>query len=219
MRKITDEFFELDLDTLKHIMMGLYASNNTNGKAITTSTIIKAVTITPGIMKTGNILGSSARHILCRAVKAAGPSIAIGSKVAMSFGVGLGSIGILADIVIGVMALYDILSESKCKESRTLTRNIDRAKKVVTDIQEYKELLGKEPKELFKLANKAIGYDEEEEKSQLMQENKDLKAALQDMKQKHETTKTELEQLQAELKEMQQQLQQQLQQQQIVVKP
>ena len=38
-----------------------------------------------------------------------------------SVGVALGGIGILVDIVTGIMALYDFMGKTKCSESRVFT--------------------------------------------------------------------------------------------------
>lgn len=147
---ITNTSFQLDEIMLKHILMGLQASDH---KAIG-ATIIKAAAITP-VANASHLLSSTANSI-CAIVREAGPAIAIASKVTFHLGVALGSIGVFIDIVIGTMALVNIVSKTKCQESITLTRNIEKAKGIITKVQGYYDRLLKEPQDLFIKADEAI---------------------------------------------------------------
>lgn len=191
-------------------------------------TVIKAVAITPGVVNTGHLLGSGASSI-CRIVKEVGPSVAIASKVTAHLGVALGSIGVLVDIIIGTMALVNIVNKTKCPESKVLTRNIEKAREIVRNIQAYYDHLDQEPEELFRQADKAIACKQEQQAiEQLKQENINLKTAITELEQRNESLKVEMreQQLQFEQKfkeeqekqqrviqQMQQQMQQLLQQQ------
>ena len=216
--------FQIDSGTLKHIMMALQAGSNS--KALT-STIIKAAVVNSSIIcKTGHIIGFSGNHVrihghhtrhahhakhahhtrhVHKIMIAAKPSISVGSKIVVSVGVALGGIGILVDIVTGIMALHDIMGKTKCSESRVLTHNIEKAKKLVIEVQEYFDLLCKEPHEYF---DKAIaGIDEQHiQIEELKEENEQLRAIIGEIEKKHETAIAELKQnLRVEIKEEQSQ--------------
>ena len=136
---------------------------------------------------------------------AAKASITIGSKIVTSAGVALGGIGILVDIATGLMALYDIMGKTKCSESRVLTHNIEKAKRLVRDVQEYYDLLCKEPHKYF---DKAIaGIDKQHVQiEELKEENEQLRATIGEMERKHETAIAELQQnFRVEIKEQQSQ--------------
>ena len=102
------------------------------------------------------------------------------------------------------MALHDILGKTKCQESRELTHNIEKAKQVVKKVQDYYDLLLKDPNEYFE---KGIDKKQIEE---LKKENEQLRITIQEMEQKHETVIAELQQknenLRVEMKEQHLQL-------------
>ena len=199
----TKTFFQINPSTLKHILMGMHSTSH---KAIGTATIIKVAAITPGIVNTSHILGCSASSIF-RIVKEVGPSVVMASKVTSHIGVALGSIGVLVDIVISTMALVSVISKTKCAESKALTRNIEKAKEIVKDIQTYYDYLAKEPEELFRQADNAIAYSQEQKAiEQLKQENENLKTVIGELEHNHRIAITELEQKNENLKtEMKQQ--------------
>ena len=203
----TNQSFQVDSDTLRHITMALQAGGN--NKALT-STVVKAAAINSGIIcKAGHMVASGVGHMRCisKIMTAAKPGIVIGSKVAVSFGLALGGIGILIDIVTGIMALHDTLGKTKCQESRELTRNIEKAKQVVKKVQDYYDLLLKDPNEYFE---KDIAGIDEKQIKELKKENEQLRITIQEMEHKHETVIAELEQknenLRVEMKEQHLQL-------------
>ena len=196
--------FQINPSTLKHILTGMH---NTSCRAVSTTAIVKVAAITPGVVNTVHILGSSANSI-CKIVKTVGPSVAIAAKVTSHLGVALGSIGVLVDIVIGTMALVSLVNNTKCPESKALTHNIEKAKAVVKDIQAYYDYLAKEPEELFRQADNAVAYSQEQQViEELKQENEKLKMVIGELEHNHRTAITELEQknkiLQAEMREQQ----------------
>ena len=194
----TNTSFQMNPSTLKHILRGMH---NTNCKAVGTSGIVKVVAATPGVVNTGHILGSSANSI-CKILKAVGPSVAIAIKVTSHLGVALGSIGILVDIVIGTMALVSLINNTKCPESKVLTRNIEKAKAIVKDIQEYYDYLAKEPEELFRQAENAVAYSQEQQAiEELKQENKKLKMVIGELEHSHRELEQKNENLQTEMRE------------------
>ena len=194
----TNTSFQINPSTLKHILTGMH---NTNCKAVGTTGIVKVVAATPGVVNTGHILGSSANSI-CKILKAVGPSVAIAIKVTSHLGVALGSIGILVDIVIGTMALVSLVNNTKCPESKVLTRNIEKAKAIVKDIQEYYDYLAKEPEELFRQAENAVAYSQEQQAiEELKQENKKLKTVIGELEHSHRELEQKNENLQTEMRE------------------
>ena len=193
----TNTSFQINPSTLKHILMGMYGTSHS---AIGTTAIIKVAAITPGVVNTSHILGCGVNSI-CSIVKEVGPSVVIASKVTSHLGVALGIIGVLVDIVIGTMALVSIISKTKCPESKALTRNIEKAKKIVKDIQAYYDYLAKEPEELFRQADNAIAYNQEQQAiEQLKQENENLKTVIGELEHNHRIAITELEQKNENLK-------------------
>ena len=200
----TNTSFQINPSTLKHILTGMH---NTSCRTVSTTAIIKVIAITLGVVNAVHILGSSANSI-CRIVETVGPSVAIAIKVTSHLGVALGSVGILVDIVIGTMALVSLLNNTKCPESKVLTRNIEKAKAIVKDIQAYYDYLAKEPEELFRQADNAIAYSQEQQAiEELKQENEKLKRVIGELENNHRTAITELEQknknLQVEMREQQ----------------
>lgn len=197
----TNTTFKLDLNTLKHLLMGMQASNY---KAVG-ATVIKAAAITPGVVNAGHILGSCANSI-CRIVKAVGPSLVAASNITLHLGIALGSIGVLVDIVVGTMALVNIINKTKCSESKALTRNIVKAKDILEKVQAYYNHLTKEPEELFTQADDALTYYQDQstvkqlqqEKEHTQQENKHLQTVIRELEQSHKTAITAITELKQE---------------------
>ena len=210
----TNTSFQINSSTLKHILMGMHA---TSCNAIGTTTAIKAAAITPGVVNTGHIIGSSA-SIICKIVQEVGPTIALASKIISHVGVALGSIGVLVDIVIGIMALVSIIDDTKCPESKTLTRNIKKSKEILKKIQTYYDYLAKEPEELFKQADNAIQVSEEQQAiEQLKQENENLREEIREQQlQFEQKIREEQEKQKRQIQQVQQQMQQLLQQQKLL---
>ena len=199
-----------------------------NSKALT-SVVIKAAAVDSSIIcKAGHLIGLGGNQVRIHAadhtrhlhhlkhalhmrhvdkiIMTAKLSIAVGGKIMFAVGVALGGIGVLVDIVTGIMALYDILGKTKCSESRALTHNIEKAKRLAREVQAYYDLLLKEPHEYF---DKDIAGIDELRIEELKEENEQLRIEIGEMKQKHETVITELEQknenLRVEMKEQQSQ--------------